>query len=158
MRELSTHAKAAKMIRTELKKNGVKAKVKARTYSGGDSIDVTVYNQLPAAMVEIKKYCDQYQMGHFDGMVDCYEYSNSREDIPQVKFVFVNNEISDEIKQAAWSWMRGYYGGLEEAPESFKDASQVRLWDTWGDQALYRVLNGSEGTFWTNYKPRVKAA
>ena len=158
MKELSTHAAAAKMIRKELKSRKIKATVRARTYSGGDSIDVTVYNQLPAAMEEIKAFCNQFQMGHFDGMVDCYEYSNRRDDIPQVSYVMVSNEISDEIKQAAWDWMRGYYADMENAPESFKDAGSFQALGTWADQALWRVLNGSEGSFWTSLKPRVRVA
>ena len=37
-------------------------------------------------------------MGHFDGMTDCYEYSNTNDDLKaQVKYIFVENIPSDKM-------------------------------------------------------------
>jgi len=152
----STHAAAAKAIRTELKKNGIKAKVRSSSFSMGNSVNVTVYNQLPQAMKEIEAFCNRFQYGHFNGMEDIYEYSNRNEDLPQVKFVSVNNEISEDLYQAAWDWMKEIYADMENAPESHKDADQQQVFGTYGQTALWRVLNGSEGSFWSTVKPRVR--
>lgn len=97
---ISTRAAAAKAIRNELKKNGIKARVTCKSYSGGDSVRVSVSNQAPWVMAKINDFCNQYQMGHFNGMEDIYEYSNTS-DLPQVKFVFVDNNFSDEVKNEA---------------------------------------------------------
>lgn len=82
-KQLTEHAAAAKMIRTELKKHGIKATVRAKAYAGGESITVTVNNELPATYKAIKAYCSRFQYGHFDGMQDLYEYSNHSDDLPQ---------------------------------------------------------------------------
>jgi len=89
---LSTHAQAAKMIRTELKKRGIKARVIASSASMTSSVDVYVCNQPKEVFEEIESFANKFQYGHFDGMTDCYEYSNTDENLPQVKFVFCYNE------------------------------------------------------------------
>ena len=53
-KQITEHAAAAKMIRTELKKHGIKATVRAKAYAGGESITVTVNNELPATYKAIK--------------------------------------------------------------------------------------------------------
>jgi len=99
---LSNHAAAAKAIRSKLKEHGIKAKVRASSASMTSSVNITIFQDLsPAALDEVKSFCNQFQSGHFDGMTDCYEYSNSRDDTPQVKFVFISVEYSDEIKAKA---------------------------------------------------------
>ncbi len=154
----STYAAAAKIIRKELKKNGITAKVSAKSYSGGSSVDVYTTDLLPAALKEVKLFCGQFEMGHFDGMIDMYEYSNINADLPQVKFVRVNNTYSDKVKQAAWNWMRSYYADMDDAPENYKDGGNHQVMGTWGDQMLHRVLSDERKSgFWATYKPRVKA-
>ena len=70
----------------------------------GSAIDVYIgeYEENPNApcdlyskkrndvMLGAEKIVSKYQYGHFDGMNDIYEYSNSREDIPQAKYIHVN--------------------------------------------------------------------
>lgn len=139
----STHAKAAAMIRKELKTNGINATVRSKSYAGGSSITVSVNQDItPAAKREIEFYCGQFEQGHFDGMTDCYEYSNCRDDLPQVKFVFVNVNYSDEMKAAA----RAFIDGINGIDEYEKDRYVTQaLYSNWGD-------------FWSDHKPRVKAA
>ena len=102
----TAHAAAAKLIRAELKKHGIKASVRAKSYAGGSSISVNVDDELPATVEAIRAFTSKFEYGHFDPMNDLYEYSNSRDDIPQVGFVFVNNHLSDELRQAAWDYGR----------------------------------------------------
>lgn len=157
MTELSPHAAAAKAIRAELKKNGIKAKVRSSSFSMGNSVSVTVFDQTPMTMREIESYCNQFQYGHFDGMQDLYEHSNRREDIPQVKFVSVTNERSESTKQGVWDWMRAYYADFENAPESYAEAGSFFTGHEYGDRAMYRELSDTDSGFWTSRKPRVRA-
>ena len=133
-KQTSTHAAAAKMIRAELKRHGIQARVISKSYAGGNSVDVYLTDPLPATLDKVQEYVWQFQYGHFDGMRDSYQLSNYRVDLPQVRFAFVHAEYSDEIRQAA------------EA-----EAQRMNLPDA------YMLLNGRTGNFWTSRKPRISA-
>lgn len=94
----SSHASAAKMLKAELSKAfpGIKFSVTSSSYSGGDSLRVH-YEDGPSPRI-VEEISGKYQAGHFDGMTDMYEYSNTREDIPQTKFVFVERKMSKETR------------------------------------------------------------
>ena len=100
-KKISEHAHAAKLIRQELKKNGIPAQVKSEIYTGGSSVRIELESPLLSTYKKVEEFCNQFQEGHFNGMEDIYEYSNSNPDLPQVKFVFVNINHSDERRQAA---------------------------------------------------------
>ena len=160
-RQLSEAAKTAAAIRKHLKKNGIKARVRSKNFSMGNSVTVTVTDLLPATVKAIKEYCSQYQYGHFDGMTDLYEYSNNRDDIPQAKYVSVNAEYSDALRQEAWSYIRGYYADFADAGKSLQDANSY-----WGKRSgesgsmmIWRILGGNERSskFWSDRKPRIVA-
>lgn len=161
---ISEHAHAAKLIRRELKNNGIKAKVRARTASMTSSVTVDLVDELPATVERIQKFAGQFQYGHYDGMNDIYEYSNSRDDIPQVKHVFVSVHFTDELRQAAWDYARATYADCADGPENQREAHTFRVGDQWGDMFLNQILHGRERiagtarTFWTDHKPRVSAA
>jgi hypothetical protein len=142
-------AQASAAIRKQLRKNGIKARVTSKTYSGGDSVRVTLPDDLlPAAVDEITTYCDQYQQGHFDGMFDIYENTNYRSDIPQVKFVFVDASFSDELVESAEQYVESRLN-----VEHFS-ADDLR-------RKVYQTLRGgnqySDG-FYFDRKPRQVAA
>jgi hypothetical protein len=87
---MSTHAKTAKAVRTELKQNwpNVKFKVASRSFANGNSVDIGV----PRGFIQRDVLCElvrKYQYGTTDAMTDSYDMSNVRNDIPQVKFVSV---------------------------------------------------------------------
>ena len=89
------HALAAKAIRAEIKPLLTnKARVKSSSFSGGTSIDVFLSNESEEVVEKVKDLCEKYEYGHFDGMTDCYEYSNTRDDLPQVKYLFVSNQAA----------------------------------------------------------------
>ena len=48
-KQISTHAAAAKEIRQYLKAQGIKARVKAKTYSMGNSVDVYIQEDINPA-------------------------------------------------------------------------------------------------------------
>ena len=69
------HVLAASNIRRELRKAwpGVRFRVRSRSYSGGNAVDIG-WTDGPTTE-PVKAITDKYQEGHFDGMVDCYEYN-----------------------------------------------------------------------------------
>lgn len=83
----STQAQAAKAIRQELKKAfpNTKFSVTSESYSMGNSVHVYWTDRESEA--EVNEIVKKYQYGNFDGMTDSYEFSNKRQDIPQVQFV-----------------------------------------------------------------------
>ena len=131
---LSTHAAAAKMIRAELKRHGIPGRVTSESYAGGSSVSVHLADPLPATVAAVEAFANQFQYGHFDGMTDCYDFSNRRDDLPQVKFVMVYADYSDEIQAAAAAYAKEL--GVE----------------------FWLVLSGRFEGFWTSRKPRVRAA
>lgn len=150
-------AKAASMIRKHLKSNGINAKVTSQNYSGGSSINVKTYDLLPATEKLVNEYLSQFEYGHFDGMTDCYNYSNVNHEIPQVKFVFLYNEFTNELRQKAWDWLKGYYDYFMEAPEKVDDACHFKIKELglYGDQFLFQEMK--RNAFWTTQKPRLRA-
>lgn len=141
-REITSHAAAAKLIRAELKKHGIEGRVRSRTASMMTAVDVDVEDLPPWTVRELKAFVGQFQYGHFDGMVDCYEYSNKRTDLPQVKFAHVHVRISEELRAEIEAWIESYY-----APGHDLDAWRVFNDDkSWGK------------AFWQARKPRVRLA
>ena len=140
----SEHAQAAAGIRKTIKDMGLKAKVRSEVYSGGSSVWASVVNPQKEQIEAIEAATSKYQMGHFDGMTDMYEYSNSQE-CPQVKFVFIEAEYTDEVLQAAWNFVRERLHGADEAPEKHNDAWRWRDSGTHetGFAWMMRVINGN---------------
>ncbi len=159
-KQISDHAAAAKLIRAELKANGIKASVRASTASMTSSVDIYLADCVaPWTLKEIKLFCSQFQYGNFDGMTDSYDYSNTREDLPQVRFVFVHNGTSDDDRQRAYDYLRNGFAGYENAPAKYEDARNEMFGSEWVSTEVHQVLTGcmdarSVGTkFWT--KPKV---
>lgn len=144
-KQISDHAAAAKMIRAELKKNGIAATVRARSYSGGSSVDVTITEDvLPATKHAVEEFCSRFQQGHFDGMTDSYDYSNRRDDLPQVRFVFVRVDYSDELRTAAREYVAAINGIDEWQRDQYVNLVIAGRWD--------------DGEFWLSRKPRQRAS
>ena len=117
MKELSQHAAAAKAIRAELKKAFPKTKfsVRSESYSMGDAVRVS-YNDGPT-LDSVDEIIRKYQYGKFDGMSDCYEYTNDRTDIPQSKFVTAQRTLTDDIYQTVLAEFSKYFESLKNAPD-----------------------------------------
>ena len=105
----SSHAATAAAIKAELSAAfpGVKFSAKSDSYAGGDSVNVS-WTDGPTEKA-VKMLTGKYEMGSFNGMEDIYEYTNSREDIPQVKYVFERREISPELLAAVEAQMPNFY-------------------------------------------------
>lgn len=97
-KQKSTAANCAAAIREELKTSfaGVKFSVTSENFSMGNSVNIKWIDG--PTEDEVKTITGKYQYGHFNGMEDIYEYSNSREDIPQTKYVTESRNLSEANK------------------------------------------------------------
>ena len=125
-RPLSEHAHVAKLCRQYVKGLGLQVKARSSIFSMGSSVDVKVIDASAEQRKQIEKELNQYQYGHFDGMNDIYENSNSREDIPQVKYVSISFSYSPEIEQAAYDFILKYWG-FKDAPKAYEDGKDVKI-------------------------------
>lgn len=98
---MSVHADVAKLLRKFLKDNNIKGSVKSQTYSGGNSVNVTLQDVNPEQFDLVYEESKKYQKGSFDPMTDHYELSNLNDNIPQVQYTFVKCDFSDELRQKA---------------------------------------------------------
>ena len=147
-RRTTTAALAARQIRKMLKQHGVKASVKSSNYAGGNSIRVTLFDAPPWTVDAVKAATAKYEYGTFDGMTDSYNYDNRRDDIPQVKYLFVEVEFTDERRQSVWEWLRANYAEWADAPESLEEARMARTSGAGGGSvystdAVHQALHGA---------------
>lgn len=157
----SNQAQVAKLCKQYLTARGITCCVKSASFSMGNSVSITVYDQAPDALKELQKEFRQYEQGHFNGMEDIYEYSNRRDDIPQTKYLSVQNDTSDELKQAAWDWLRVKWIGGESLPEKYTGAYGPQLSDVDASTMTHRLLtgalNGVSVEFWAARRAPVAA-
>jgi len=143
MTTLSDHAHAAKLIRAKLKQHNIKATVHAKSYAGGDSVRVRVFSEPPWTIKAIKSFCNQFEMGHFNAMEDLYEYSNTNDNLPQVKFVFVHNEFSTDDHKQAFSYLCKHFAAYENFTGTLDEHDNDRGMTDWVSSEVWQVLNGS---------------
>jgi hypothetical protein len=139
MKTKTPAALAANALKAEIKKAfpSIAVSVKSENYSMGCSVNVYVTDQPPATMKTIHELAAKYQYGHFDSMNDIYESTNRRDDIPQAKYVFVNNDKSDDmrarLKEYAFNkWLPG----------------DVAVTGYGLDQTIHRLFSGATPGFW----------
>jgi hypothetical protein len=134
--ELTEAAKAAKAIKAELKEAfpSIKFSVRSKNFAGGDSVRIDWTNGPPDKAVE--KITNKYEYGHFDGMIDLYEYSNVRNDIPQAKYVFAGRTITDEVRAAKKAEIAEKFG--VEDPEN--EDHWWKIFSRWSNEVVYKEL------------------
>lgn len=137
---MGRHTEVAKLIRKYLKENKIPyTSVKSKTYSGGDSVTISLYDANPEQVKQVEIEADRYEIGTFNGMTDSYEYNNRNKDIPQVKFTFVNVEFSDKMKQKALDELhKEYPEGYVEVPELYSECNSATT-DESGDYVTTEV-------------------
>lgn len=133
-------AQAASLTRKEIKAAypALKFTCTSSRYSGGSSLNVHFNDQPRDVLKAITALANKYQYGHFDGMTDCYEISNSRDDLPQVKFVFVSNQMSAAKKQEVYSRIRQEWEGGKELPESYEAGCNIHFQGDYISQMVWR--------------------
>lgn len=127
---MSTHAFAAKCIKNELKKNfpSIKFKVKASSFATGTSVRVDWFDG--PTEVCVAKMISKYQYGVVNSLLDIYEITNRRSDLPQVKYVIPHREISESIFQTTFENMQKSYVGWDKLTSI--DDLQVWFKEKWG--------------------------
>ena len=141
-------AQAAKSIKSELKKEfpTIKFSVKSSNFSMGDSVDVSWIDGPSQSQVE--EITRKYQYGSFDGMQDLYEYTNSRDDIPQAKWVQTSRTISDEIYLKYFEEMRPKWDCLKDVTDIRKNCSEffekTRYWTA--QSFIWKEINNLDFT------------
>lgn len=143
-RTLTEAAQAAKMIRQELKAAfpATTFGVRSRNFSMGDAVDVawTDGPQVDQVNAVVRKY----QYGSFDGMQDLYEYTNTRDDIPQAKYVQTHRTISVERKREACELLSRMYG-VEVAIDEWGGVNGPYIEDLheWPSTIVHRMFSGA---------------
>lgn len=105
----STAANAAAAIRAELKTAfpDIKFSVTSDNFAGGDAVRVSWADG--ATDEQVNNIVKKYQYGSFNGMEDIYEYTNTREDLPQSKYVSTSRTISEEINETVFNSLKSMY-------------------------------------------------
>lgn len=144
MKQLSQHAQVAKLCRQFLKANGLQGRASSSSFAGGNSVRVRLIDPTPAQIKQCTQAFAKYQYGHFDGMQDLYEISNHRDDIPQTKYLHIEVDYSDEMKQSAWTFLRDRFAGADALPEAYADLNHAHeLQHEMATVLVYRLLRGS---------------
>jgi len=138
------HVLAAKAIRVVLKKAFPKTKfsVTSSSFSMGNSVDISW--QDGPAQKDVDALVEKYQYGHFNGMEDIYEYSNSRQDIPQAKYVSVNRRMSEYVRDAKKLELVAKHG-IENPDDQNEWQDKTGYWS---DAAIWREL--ADETIWSD--------
>lgn len=140
----TTAALAAQMIRKEIKTQfpTMKFRCTSENYSGGNAINVYVTDQTPEVTKQLDEMTAKYVYGKFDGMTDMYEYTSVKSDLPQVKYLFVKNEMSDEKRQEIYDHLRMGWSGGQDLPVLFIDGRNIRFHGEWVDTWVWQGFTG----------------
>lgn len=107
--------------------------VRTSSYSGGSSASISCKDLFAQEREQLKAVAGKYQYGHFDGMQDLYEYSNSNKDLEvQYKFVFVENEFSPAVDKAVDIY-------LEKVWQITDDKTCQDRMHCWKQDAVWRI-------------------
>lgn len=139
------HAACAAAIRAELKKEfpGLKFTCTSESFSMGNAVRVRYTDQPREVHEKIRALLAKYQYGHFDGMTDCYEYTNGRDDIPQIKWLTITNDMSDAKKEEIYQQLRTTWAGGDDLPETYQQGSNEILDGEYVSQMVWRVFTGA---------------
>ena len=89
-RVLSEAAQVAAILKKEAKQRGLKARVRSRYFSMGNSVDVTLAHDTDKEEFhKFRMWADQFKSGDFDGMTDSYNYRRGCTG-PTAKYVSVD--------------------------------------------------------------------
>lgn len=150
----SSQAETAKVIRATLKAAypSVTFRVRSRSASMMDAVHIR-WTDGPTTR-DVESLIGKHEYGHFDGMIDLYEYSNVRDDIPQVKYVQTDRDMSPDAHRAIVAHLNEYWGyNLQLIERTYHDhtwlevdpASDARRGNNsgWQSQDIYREFQGA---------------
>jgi acyl-CoA hydrolase len=136
---MKTAAETAKAIKAELKSKFPKTKfsVRSSNFSGGNSVDIDWVDG--PTTENVNKVVKKYQYGHFNGMEDIFEYSNTRTDIPQAKYIMTCREVSQCHKDAVKAKIAADF-----AVDMDDQAAVFDIFNQWPDSVIGRELSKME--------------
>jgi hypothetical protein len=111
-----------RIVKADLKKHF--PHIKFSVTSDYNCVRVSWTNGVTVAMVEA--ITSKYKLGRFDGMTDSYEYSNRRDDVPQVDYVFLSRDISEDIYEARFAEYKAYYGDWENLNDMYDSSVHMQ--------------------------------
>ncbi len=153
----SAHAQVAALIKKELKKHGIKCTAKSKEFTGGDSVTVTVFDQSNETMEKINKFCKKFNGGRFCPFQDLYEYSNEKSDVPQTKYLFINNEYTEELKSEMYLFFKNYYQTWADFPATYNEGKRMKIRDRSNDTVQeFFYSTHARKTFWKAKRPRIR--
>jgi hypothetical protein len=149
MKTLSNAAQVAKLLKQKGKELGLTLSAKSQSFAGGNSVDVDVSKGSDTAIQELKDFSKQFVYGKFDGMTDYYDINNYRKDIPQTKYLFINDNRASTILKGLnnkyWDYSYivneqeiGWYKFVNQVKEIFPN-------DAW--QHVLQALVQEQGKF-----------
>tara|TARA_Y100001937_G_C7004616_1_gene278124 strand:- start:7 stop:471 length:465 start_codon:yes stop_codon:yes gene_type:complete len=144
MKRISEYAQVAKLLKKKAKELGINVtRCRSSSFAGGDSVRLRFDSGSDDAVKQLNDYSHQFKAGHFDGMNDIYEYSNSRDDVPQTKYLFLDDDRADKILGDLAHYKTSWFANGEEVNFAqfmyrLKDQS-----DDW-QQALRDLVNNKK--------------
>ncbi len=156
-KKLSPHAACAAAIRKHVVGLNlpVKPRVTSDSFAGGNSVRVSFVDLPPRFHDIVRKELDQYQYGDFNGMTDMYEYRASRPDIPRVKYVSIDNSMSDHMRQTVYEYLCGTLKGMENMPRNYADMrgdTYLKDHDIYLSTLIWQTFTGAALDFWEKEK------
>jgi len=132
---LSNQVQVAKLLRKELKEkySSIKFVVRSRSFTGGNDVNIDYVNGVPSD--EIRKMTYKYQAGSFDGMTDMYNYDYDKTG-PTAKYIFVNRNITDDIREKAKNKIAKDFGIANIDDEN----EWQKKFRAWSSVMVYRYL------------------
>lgn len=143
--------KSTHLLKKYLKEQfGIKTSIRSEFYAGGCSLRVSY--DMGADKKEVEKIVDKLQYGHFNGMIDLYEYSDDRTglvvdgyQLEDFKYVFVSQELPENLKYKLARLISDTFE-MQGVPklkseEDFETLNfQERVWDAWNWSNLFHRL------------------
>jgi hypothetical protein len=120
------HIKVARIIRKDLKAQGISAKVTSTYTTTGSSVEIRTEDLSPHTLETLRDRCNKYKAGKFNVETECYEY-NRNPDLQQIEHIFIVNRTSSALEEKAYLYMKKTFAGLEDLPCSYEEAQDMTL-------------------------------
>jgi hypothetical protein len=157
-KKLSDYAQVAKLLKQKGKELELTLSAKSQSFAGGNSVDVYVSKGSDKAIEELKNFSKQFVYGKFDGMTDYYDITNWNENIPQTKYLFIQDEramtILKGLNDKYWDYSYeingkriGWYEFVNQVKEVFPNDAWQKVLQTLVDNQGNLVPYGLKQTF-----------
>ena len=158
MKTLSKAAQVAKLLKQKCKELELTLSATSQSFAGGNSVDVYVSKGSDKAIEELKDFSKQFVYGKFDGMTDYYDITNWNENIPQTKYLFIQDEramtILKGLNDKYWDYSYeingktiGWYEFVNQVKEVFPNDAWQKVLQTLVDNQGNLVPYGLKQTF-----------